>query len=74
MAAIHDQVARGTKFHVLGVGWPETDEGVVVRGGNISLKSTAHQSFVNKRRELVVHCILVEHPHDGLILWGRARF
>lgn len=38
-------------------------------GGNLSLKSTADQAFVNKRRELPLYCILIEHPHEGLILW-----
>ncbi len=60
---------KGTKFHVLEVGWLEADEAFVVRGGNTSLKSTADKAFVNKRRELPCYCILVEHPHEGLILW-----
>lgn len=60
---------KGTKFHVLEVGWLECDEAFVIRGGNISLKSTENKSFVNKRRELPMYCILIEHPHEGLILW-----
>ncbi|KAJ9611712.1 hypothetical protein H2200_004896 [Cladophialophora chaetospira] len=60
---------KGTKFHVLEVGWLECDEAFVVRGGNTSTKSTENKSFVNKRRELPVFCILIEHPHEGLILW-----
>lgn len=59
----------GTKLHVLEVGWLECDEGWVVRGGNTSLKSTEKNSTVNKRRELPMYCILIEHPHEGLILW-----
>ncbi|KAJ9656680.1 hypothetical protein H2198_004799 [Neophaeococcomyces mojaviensis] len=59
----------GTKFHVLVVGWLECDEGFVVRGGNTSVKSKEKETFVNKRRELPMYCILVEHPHEGLILW-----
>lgn len=43
---------QGTKFHVLVVGWLECDEAFVIRGGNVSLKSTADKAFVNKRREL----------------------
>lgn len=43
---------KGTKFHVLCVGWLEADEGFVVRGGNTSVKSKEKESFVNKRREL----------------------
>lgn len=60
---------KGTKFHVLEVGWLECDEAFVIRGGNTSLKSTEGKSFVNKRRELPMYCILIEHPHEGLILW-----
>jgi glyoxylase-like metal-dependent hydrolase (beta-lactamase superfamily II) len=59
----------GTKFHVLEVGWLECDEGFVVRGGNTSLKSNEKDSFVNKRREMPMYCILIDHPHEGLILW-----
>ncbi|POR34794.1 N-acyl homoserine lactonase [Tolypocladium paradoxum] len=62
---------QGTKFHVLEVGWLEFDEGYVIRGGNSSLKSTEGNSSVNKRRdmELPLYCILIDHPHEGLILW-----
>jgi len=59
----------GTKFHVLEVGWLECDEGFVVRGGNTSMKSNEKESFVNKRREMPMYCILIDHPHEGLILW-----
>ncbi|EXL66856.1 hypothetical protein FOPG_17000 [Fusarium oxysporum f. sp. conglutinans race 2 54008] len=60
---------QGTKFHILEVGWLECDEGFVTRGGNTSLKSTEGLSTVNKRRELPMYCILIDHPHEGLILW-----
>lgn len=60
---------EGTKFHVLEVGWLEADEGFVLRGGNTSVKSKEGDSFVNKRRQLPMYCILIEHPHEGLILW-----
>jgi len=82
MAAIQNQLAQGavpnvvsnvcpgsTKFHILEVGWLECDEVFVIRGSNSSLKSTENKSFVNKRRELPMYCILIEHPHEGLILW-----
>lgn len=48
-------------------------EGFVVRGGNTSLMSTADKPFVNKRRELPMYCVLIEHPHEGLILWETVR-
>lgn len=59
----------GTKFHVLEVGWLECDEAFVVRGGNTSLKSAENEAFLNKRRQLPMYCILIDHPHEGLILW-----
>lgn len=75
MSAIQAQISRGaipnhvsnvcppgTKFHVLEVGWLECDEGFVVRGGNTSVKSSEGKSFVNKRRELPMYCILIDHP------------
>lgn len=60
---------EGTKMWLLEVGWLECDEGFVIRGGNTSLKSTEGTPFVNKRRELPMYCILISHPHEGLILW-----
>lgn len=54
---------------VLEVGWLEADEGFVIRGGNTSLKSNEDKPFVNKRRQLPMYCILIEHPLEGLILW-----
>ena len=54
---------------MLEVGWLEADEGFVVRGGNTSTKSTEDKAFVNKRRQLPMYCILIEHPIEGLILW-----
>lgn len=82
MSAIHKQLSQGavpgavsnvcppgTKFHVLEVGWLECDEAFVTRGGNTSLKSTEGQAFVNKRRQMPMYCILIDHPHEGLILW-----
>ena len=59
----------GTKAFLLEVGWLEADEGFVMRGGNTSTKSTEDKSFVNKRRRLPMYCVLIEHPHEGLILW-----
>ena len=60
---------KGTKMWVLEVGWLEADEGFVIRGGNTSLKSAEDKPFVNKRRQLPMYCILIEHPIEGLILW-----
>lgn len=60
---------KGTQMWVLEVGWLEADEGFVLRGGNTSLKSTEDQAFKNKRRQMPMYCILIKHPHEGLILW-----
>lgn len=60
---------QGMRFWVLEVGWLEADEGFVVRGGNTSLNSTKEQAFVNKRRQMPVYCVLIDHPQEGLILW-----
>ena len=60
---------KGTKMWLLEVGWLECDEGFVLRGGNTSLKSTEDKTFVNKRREMPMYCVLISHPHEGLILW-----
>lgn len=59
----------GTKLWLLECGWLECDEGFVVRGGNTSLFSTKGQTFENKRRQLPSYCCLIEHPHEGCILW-----
>lgn len=60
---------EGTKMWLLEVGWLECDEGFVIRGGNASVKSAEGRAFVNKRRELPMYCVLISHPHEGLILW-----
>lgn len=60
---------KGTKMWLLEVGWLEADEGFVIRGGNTSLMSTKDKSFVNKRRQLPMYCVLIEHPIEGCILW-----
>ncbi|KAF7588410.1 hypothetical protein BBP40_005739 [Aspergillus hancockii] len=67
--SISNVCPQGTKFHVLEVGWYECDEGFVVRGGNSSLKSNEGEAFDDKRRQMPMYCILVEHLHEGLILW-----
>lgn len=56
-------------MYLLEVGWLEADEGFVIRGGNASLMSTKDKSFVNKRRQMPMYCVLIDHPHEGLILW-----
>jgi hypothetical protein len=60
---------QGTKMWLLECGWLEADEAFMIRGANTSLGSTADKPFVNKRREMPMYCVLIEHPHEGLILW-----
>lgn len=82
MSAIQDQIdngavasyvsnvcPEGTEFHLLEVGWLACDEGYVIRGANSSGQSSCGQPTINKRRELPVYCVLIAHPHEGLILW-----
>ncbi|TGO47353.1 hypothetical protein BOTNAR_0530g00050 [Botryotinia narcissicola] len=57
----------GTRAYLLELGWLECDEGFVTRGGNTSLKSTEGDKFVNKRRELPVYAVLIDHPFE---VWG----
>lgn len=33
----------------------------------MSLYSTKDEPFVNKRRELPVYCVLIDHPHEGMV-------
>lgn len=33
------------------------------------MKSTEGNSFVNKRREMPMYCVLIDHPHEGVILY-----
>lgn len=71
--AVHAHVSNvcppGTRAYLLELGWLECDEGFVTRGGNTSLKSTEGEKFVNKRRELPIYAILIDHPFEGVILW-----
>ncbi|EHY56045.1 hypothetical protein HRR83_006576 [Exophiala dermatitidis] len=60
---------QGTRLYLLEVGWLEADDAFMVRGANTSTKSTENRSFVNKRRKLPMYCVLIKHPHEGLILW-----
>ena len=60
---------KGTKLWLLECGWLECDEGFVTRGGTKSVGSNKDRNFVNKRRQLPMYCCLIEHPHEGLILW-----
>ncbi|PNS14202.1 hypothetical protein CAC42_6715 [Sphaceloma murrayae] len=59
----------GTKMHILEVGWLEADAAFMIRGANLSRLSTKDQAFVNQRRRMPMYCILISHPHEGLILW-----
>lgn len=60
---------QGTRMHLLELGWLDCDEGFVTRGGNGCLKSKEGLPFVNARRRIPMYGILIEHPHEGLILW-----
>ncbi|KAF4553173.1 Hypothetical protein D9617_8g051870 [Elsinoe fawcettii] len=59
----------GTTMHLLEVGWLEADLAFMVRGANTSRFSTQDHPFTNARRQMPMYCILISHPHEGLILW-----
>ncbi|KAK9900534.1 Metallo-hydrolase/oxidoreductase [Cystobasidium minutum MCA 4210] len=69
LADIQNVCPEGTKGWMLCLGYLEGDEGYLVRGGNQSLGSTKDAPRPNKRRKLPMYCVLIEHPHEGLILW-----
>lgn len=69
LSDIQNICPAGTKAWMLCLGYLEGDEGYLVRGGNQSLGSTRGQPRPNKRRMLPMYCVLIEHPHEGLILW-----
>lgn len=60
---------KGTKLHILELGWLECDDAFLVRGANTSAASTRDRSFVNSRRQLIMYGVLINHPHEGLILF-----
>lgn len=45
------------------------EQRLIVRLDFRSVNSTKDEAFVNKRRALPMYCVLIEHPHEGLILW-----
>lgn len=67
--APHEICPDGTKAWMLCLGYLEADDAFLVRGANMSLKSTEGISFVNKRRKLPMYCVLIEHPMAGLLLY-----
>jgi hypothetical protein len=69
LADVQNVCPAGTKAWMLCLGYLEADEGFLVRGGNTSLASNKDAARENKRRLLPMYCVLIEHPHEGLILW-----
>jgi hypothetical protein len=59
----------GTKVWMMNLGYLECDEAFLIRGVNTSLHSTKDDSFVNKRRKIPMYALLIDHPHEGVILW-----
>ncbi|KAI1910480.1 hypothetical protein LOZ53_002736 [Ophidiomyces ophidiicola] len=57
----------GTKLHLLNLGTLECDESWFLRAANMSTASNKQPE--NKRRELIVLSVLIEHPQEGLILF-----
>jgi len=59
---------QGTKMWIMNVGYLEVDAGWFLRAGNTSTLSNT-KSPERERRALVMYCVLIEHPTEGLILW-----
>lgn len=69
LADVQNVCPDGTRAWMLCLGYLEGDEGHLLRGGNQSLDSTKNEQRANKRRSLPMYCVLIEHPHEGLVLW-----
>ncbi|KAF2223429.1 beta-lactamase-like protein [Elsinoe ampelina] len=59
----------GTTMHILTVGYLEADLAFMIRGANTSTYTTRTTPFINTRRLMPMYCVLISHPHEGLILW-----
>ncbi|SJX60474.1 uncharacterized protein SRS1_11794 [Sporisorium reilianum f. sp. reilianum] len=64
-----NKAPKGTKAHVLNLGYLQADAGWFKRGANQSLMSKPKGPEVHERRDLIMYAVLIEHPTEGLILW-----
>ncbi|GAC95450.1 metallo-beta-lactamase super [Pseudozyma hubeiensis SY62] len=64
-----NKAPKGTKAHVLNLGYLQADAGWFKRGANQSLMSNPKGPETPERRDLIVYAVLIEHPTEGLILW-----
>ncbi|KAH6694308.1 beta-lactamase-like protein [Leptodontidium sp. MPI-SDFR-AT-0119] len=64
MSATQDPTAQGAILKYVSNTCPQGTKFHILEVGWLE-----YQAFVNKRRELPLYCILIEHPHEGLILW-----
>lgn len=64
-----NKAPKGTKAHVICVGYLQADAGWFIRGGNTSLMSNPMGPSKPERRDLIMYSVLIEHPTEGLILW-----
>ena len=64
-----NRAPKGTKAHVICLGYLQADAGWFRRGGNTSLMSNPKGPAEPERRDLIMYSVLIEHPTEGLILW-----
>lgn len=64
-----NKAPKGTKCHVICLGYLQADAGWFKRGGNTSLMSNPKGPAEPERRDLIMYAVLIEHPTEGLILW-----
>ncbi|SMQ54035.1 unnamed protein product [Zymoseptoria tritici ST99CH_1A5] len=62
-----NQAPEGTKLWLLHCGNLEADQGWFTRGGGTSTASNPKPE--SQRRKVVIICVLIEHPTEGLILF-----
>ncbi|KAJ1603450.1 hypothetical protein NDA14_006759 [Ustilago hordei] len=64
-----NKAPKGTKAHVICLGYLQADAGWFKRGGNTSTMSNPKGPAEPERRDLIMYSVLIEHPTEGLILW-----
>lgn len=70
LSNVLNRAPKGTKMFVLPLGYLAADAGWFLRGENTSTASNPNgPNGKPKRRDLVMYCVLIDHPTEGIILW-----
>jgi len=69
LGSVQNVCPEGTKMFILHIGYLAADAGWFLRGGNGSTLSNPDGPKQRERRDLVMYSVLIDHPHEGLILW-----